>query len=263
MASIPLWARNASALRSSHPPTRYRRNATKLCATPGRQVGLSANPPHDACPPAQLTRRNHEQQSTPDKSHLILKSRRLPFGFSTIRGTLPHEGMWQFPVALAGSDGFMALTSRYCTFQPYPADATYAQLAYLKASIETFRMLTDGYNVVCYGAEEVIKIIERTILQISHSSLLRQAGTGQGGLANMRTGSSKPSLKMKQSNDIAMVSGRSHICRLNSRMGSSSFPLVRRESSAQNQPVIPEIRHTFFNAIFFAGGRSSCAIPSA
>ena len=69
-----------------------------------------------------------------------------------------HEGMWQFPIALASSDGYMA----YLSVLVKPSSAkklTDAQIVALKASIDTFRMLTDRYNVVCYGSKEVIKII--------------------------------------------------------------------------------------------------------
>jgi hypothetical protein len=69
-----------------------------------------------------------------------------------------YEGMWQFPIALASSDGHMA----YLPLQIKTTSANALsrdQANNIKASIETFRMLTDGYNVVCYDAEEVIKII--------------------------------------------------------------------------------------------------------
>jgi len=96
-----------------------------------------------------------------------------------------HEGVWQFPIALASSDGFLAYLP-VLTKPTSDKTLTYAQVVSLKASIETFRMLTDRYNVVCYGAEEVIKIIgdffkPRTRVYCVKSELAKAIGEYENG----------------------------------------------------------------------------------
>ena len=66
------------------------------------------------------------------------------------------EGLWQCPISLAGSDGHLAYLPLLFNLTP-SKPLTYVQTLTLRASIKTFRMLTDRYNVVFYGAEENLK----------------------------------------------------------------------------------------------------------
>ena len=59
------------------------------------------------------------------------------------------HGMMEFPVALAGSDGFTALFPVLVPYDHTPPTKR-RQLAALKESIDTFRILTAGYDLVLF-----------------------------------------------------------------------------------------------------------------
>lgn len=62
------------------------------------------------------------------------------------------HGMMEFPVALAGSDGFTALFPVLVPYDHTPPTKR-RQLAALKESIDTFRILTAGYDLVLFDPE--------------------------------------------------------------------------------------------------------------
>lgn len=85
---------------------------------------------------------------------------KIPFDFQkpTLAIWIQHDrqrylnGMAEFPVALAGSDGFTALIPVMVPFYRTPP-TTRRQLAELKETTDTFRILTAGYDLVFFRPE--------------------------------------------------------------------------------------------------------------